>query len=149
MKDWLSRLLHASGGERPHPQDERAALAALLVEAARTDGTYDERERTRIDRVLATRFGISVWEAAALRAEGETAQAGAVDLVRFTRAVKECVPHRERVGIIEALWEVVYADGSRDMYESALIRQLAGLLYVSDLDAGLARQRVAKKYGLE
>lgn len=149
MIDWLNRLLGAPEGERLTAGDERAALAALLVEAARSDGHYDEEERARIDRVLASRFAVTDAEAGRLRAEGELAQAEAVDLVRFTRAVKDHVPHGERVGIIEALWEVVYADGSRDMHESALIRQLCGLLHVSDREVGLARQRVAERYGLD
>ena len=52
---------------------ERAALAALLVEAARSNGEYDDGERARIDRVLATRFAVTEAEARALRAEGEEA----------------------------------------------------------------------------
>lgn len=149
MIAWIERLLRAPAGERASPHDERAALAALLVEAARSDGDYDDRERARIDRVLAVRFGVSLAEAAVLRAEGEAAQAEAIDLVRFTRAVKDHVPHAERVGIIEALWEVVYADARRDMHESALIRTLAGLLHVSDREVGLARQRVAAHRGID
>lgn len=148
MIAWISRLLSAPAGERASPHDERAALAALLVEAARSDGAYDDTERARIDRVLATRFAVPPAEARALRAEGEAAQAEAIDLVRFTRAVKDHVPHAERVGIVEALWEVVYADGRRDMHESALIRTLAGLLHVSDREVGLAPQRVAARHGI-
>ncbi len=128
--------------------DARTALAALLVEAARADGAYDAAERARIDRVLETRFGLTPVQAAALRAEGEAAQAGAVDLVRFTRAIKDSVPHEERIGVVEALWEIVYADGTREMHENALIRKLCGLLHVEDRDAGLARQRVAARLGL-
>jgi len=149
MIEWISRLLQAPEGERATPHDERAALAVLLVEAARSDGDYRDDERARIDRVLATRFGLSEVEARELRGEGEEAQAKAIDLVRFTRAVKDHVPHAERVAIIEALWEVVYADGSRDMHESALIRTLAGLLHVSDPEVGLARQRVVARYGFD
>jgi len=118
-------------------------------EAARTDGVYDPSERLRIDRVLATRYGLTAAQAAALRAQGELAQAEAVDLVRFTRAIKDAVPHAERIAVIEALWEVIYADGTREMYESALMRKLCGLLHVEDRDAGLARQRVAGRMGIE
>lgn len=121
----------------------RVAVAALLVEAARSDEDYVERERATIDRVLADRFGLTVAEAAALRARGEAAQAEAVDLVRFTRAIKDAVPYEDRVGVIEALWRVILSDEEIEHEESALVRRLAGLLYVSDPDAGLARQRVA------
>jgi uncharacterized tellurite resistance protein B-like protein len=148
MFELLGRLIAASG-ERPHPTDERVALAALLVEAACADDDYSEAEKVRIARVLATRYGLGAAEADALRAEGEAAQAAAVDLVRFTRAVKDAVPYEERIGVIEALWEVVYADGVREFHESALMRKLCGLLYVADQDAGIARQRVAARLGLE
>ncbi len=149
MIDLFLRLVGRTGDEPPTRIDERTALAALLVEAAHADGTYDVEESARIARVLATRYGLSTAEAAALRAEGEAAQAEAIDLVRFTRAVKTAVPHEERVGVIEAVWEVVYADGVREMHESALIRMLCGLLHIEGREAGLARQRVAARLGLE
>ena len=149
MIDLLLRLTRTKGAEPPAQADERTALAALLVEAAHADGTYDAEEAERIARVLATRFGLSAAAAAILRAEGEVAQAQAVDLVRFTRVVKKAVAHEERVGVIEAVWEAVYADGVREMHESALIRKLCGLLHIEDREAGLARQRVAARMGPE
>jgi uncharacterized tellurite resistance protein B-like protein len=149
MIDLFLRLVSRKAGEPPSRADERTALAALLVEAAHADGTYDGEERARIARVLAARFGLSASEAAALRADGEVAQAAAVDLVRFTRAVKDAVAHEDRVAVIEAVWEVIYADGVREMHESALIRKLCGLLHVEDREAALARQRVVARLGTE
>jgi len=143
------RLVGRTVDEPPSQADERTALAALLVEAAHADGTYDAEESTRIARVLATCFDLSASEAAALRAEGEAAQAEAVDLVRFTRAVKDAVAHEDRVGVIEAVWEVIYADGVREMHESALIRKLCGLLHIEDREAAFARQRVVARLGIE
>lgn len=121
----------------------RVAIAALLVEAARSDDVYVDDERAMIDRVLAGRYGLGATEAQALRERGEAAQAEAVDLIRFTRAIKDAVPYEDRVSVIEALWRVIMADDEIDHEESALVRRLCGLLYVSDQDAGLARQRVA------
>ena len=148
MINLFQRLTGAKGAAPLAKADERAALAAILVEAAHADGNYDAQEAERIGRVLATRFGLSADAAAILRAEGEVAQAQALDLVQFTRAVKKAVPHEARVGVIEAVWEVVYADGVREMHESALIRKLCGLLHIEDRDAGLARQRVAARLGI-
>jgi len=62
--------------------------------------------------------------------------------VRFTRAVKDAVPYEDRIGVIEALWQVALADGERDAGEDALIRLAANFLGVSDRDSALARQRV-------
>ena len=129
--------------------DAQVAVAAILVEAARADGHYEVSERNTIDRVLTRRFGIGERAAAEARPEGEALQAEASDIVRFTRAIKATVPHDERVGVVEALWEVIYADGMREAHESALMRRLAGLLYVEDREIGLARQRVAERLGHE
>lgn len=125
----------------------RVAIAAILVEAARADGVYLDSERRTIDRILAERFSLSPDAAEALRQEGEEAQDGAVDIVRFTRAIKDAVPYEARVGVIEAVWRVAYADREIDHEESALVRRLSGLLYVPDQEAGLARQRVTGEAG--
>jgi uncharacterized tellurite resistance protein B-like protein len=144
----LEKLLAALRGEVGQDQDPveagRVAIAAVLVEAARSDGGYLERERAMIDRVLGERFGLGSQAAAELRQRGEEAQAEAVDLVRFTRAIKDAVPHEDRVAVIEAVWRVIYADGALGADEDSLVRRLCGLLYVPDVDAGIARHRVSQ-----
>ncbi len=70
----------------------RLALAALLVRVARSDGDYAAEDAARIDRILATRYGLSPFEAPQLRAEAEALEAQAPDTVRFTRAIKDAVP---------------------------------------------------------
>ena len=42
------------------------------------------------------------------------------------------------------LWEVVYADGILDKYESALIRQLTGLLHITDSESAEAKRQALK-----
>ncbi len=129
----------------PLPDDDaRLALTALLVRVARSDGVFDDSERDRIDRIAATRYGLSPFEAARLRGEAETLEGEAPDTVRFTRAIKDAVPYEERIGVIEALWQVVLADGVREAEEDALVRLVASLLGVNDRDSALARQRVAQ-----
>ncbi|MEM7497681.1 MAG: TerB family tellurite resistance protein [Pseudomonadota bacterium] len=134
---------------RLEARDARDALAVILVHAARADGQYDAEERGDIDRVLMGRYGLGAADAAALRAEAETDEANAAGLQRFTSAIKNAVPFEDRIAIIEAVWEVAYADGERSHEESALVRKLCGLLYVEDRDAGLARQRVAERLGVD
>jgi uncharacterized tellurite resistance protein B-like protein len=149
MIDLFLRLARGKADQRLSQADERTALAAILVEAANADGAYDAEESERIARVLAARYDLSPTAAVALRAEGEAAQAAAADLVRFTRAVKDAIAHEDRVGVIEAVWEVIYADGVREMHESALIRKLCGLLHIDDREAAFARQRVVARLGIE
>lgn len=124
--------------------DSQLALAALLVRIARADGDYAPEEIQRIDRVLAGHGGLSEQGARDLRARAETLEAEAPDTVRFTRAIKDGVPYEERITVIEALWEVVLADGHRDDEENALLRMVSNFLGISDQDSALARRRVQK-----
>ncbi|MDQ2089163.1 tellurite resistance TerB family protein [Marimonas arenosa] len=138
--DFLRRLTAPA----PDPMtdgDARLALAALLVRLARADGDYADVEIRRIDAVLSTRFDLSPFEAAALRAEAETLEAHAPDTVRFTRAIKEAVPHDDRLGVLTAMWSVVLADGQRDDHEDSSMRVIANLLGITDRDSALARKR--------
>ena len=137
----LRRLLSPVPGDLPRP-DARLALAALLVRLARTDGRYEAREVARIDAVLARRLALGPFEAARLRSEAERLEEEAPDTVRFTRAIKEHVPFEERIGVVEALWEVALADGRRDAEEDGLLRLVAPMLGVEDADSALARRRV-------
>lgn len=118
------------------------AAAALMVEAARADGHYAGPERAIIDEALAAEFGVAPEACASLRAEAERLQDGAVGLYRFTRALKPLAAD-QKIRIVEWLWRVVLCDGERDSFEDSLIRQVCGLLYVSDVDSGAARQRAA------
>jgi uncharacterized tellurite resistance protein B-like protein len=86
-------------------------------------------------------------QATALRHEAEEVEAEAPDTVRFTRALKDMIAYEDRTGIIEALWEVALADGTRSAAEDALIRLAANLLGVNDRDSALARQRVTARQG--
>lgn len=143
----LLRRLTAAAAPAAADADGRRALAALLVRVARADGRYDAEERAGIEGVLAARHGLAPAAAAALRAEGEALEAAASDTVRFTRALKEAVPHEERAALLEALWEVVLADGRRAPEEDAKLRLVAGLLGVADRDSAEARRRVEARLG--
>ena len=69
----------------------------------------------------------------------------ATDLFHLTRVVVENFTEAERIGVIEMLWEVAYSDDLLTGDEDALIRRVAGLIYVSDRDRGEARQRVMQR----
>ncbi len=124
--------------------DLRLAVAALLVEAAYADDHYDDREKTIIDRALAVTFDLSAEDAPALRARGETAQKGALDIQRFTRIAKQ-MSAEGKITFIEQLWEIVLSDAVRDPFEDALIRRICGLIYLDDRESGAARARVAAR----
>ncbi|WP_121064112.1 TerB family tellurite resistance protein [Chachezhania antarctica] len=144
MFDTLLRRLARPDPDPLPAEDARLALAALLVRIARSDNDYAASEVARIDRVLATRFELTTFEAAGLRAKAEALEAQAPDTVRFTRAIKEAVPYEDRRAVVQSAWSVALADGERSNEEDALMRMIASLLGVSDVDSAMARQHVSK-----
>ena len=142
LKLLKSLFIETEAGEDPVFPDERLAVAALLTEAACADGEYDASEKAAIERLLAAHFDISMDEAVALAARAHETSATSVQLFGFTNTARNATSPEERIGLIEMLWEVVYADGEIDDFESNLMRRLGGLLHVTDLDRGAARKRV-------
>jgi uncharacterized tellurite resistance protein B-like protein len=145
MIDTLLRRLMAPAPTRLPEPDARLALAALLVRIARTDGLYAAEEVERIDRVLGTRHSLGPFEAAKLRSEAEDLESQAPDTVRFTRAIKAATALEDRAELMTAMWSVVLADGLRDEDEDRLMRLVANLLGLTDVESAQARQRAARE----
>ena len=129
--------------------EKQLAAAALLVETAHMDTSFDQTERTVIKQAVKHRFDLNEGEAATLIAEAEKVQNESNQLLHFTRTIKDHFPEKERIELMEMLWEVVYADGELDQYEANLMRRIGGLIYVPDRERGEARKRVLKRLGRE
>lgn len=146
MFDALCKWL--MGEETPTEASLPIAVAALLVQAAQMDDHFDALERAAIERLLAERFGL---DAEQIRAVLETAERRAEEssqLLPFTRLVVDRLSPQERVRVVEMLYEVVLADGVLDPDEDTLVRRIAGLIYVPDVERGLARRRARERLGL-
>ena len=129
-------------------QDPDTALTALLLEAADADGEEAPEELEAIRSLLARR-GHDHTKVEAMIAEARGQRAAAGGLFRFTHAVKTAWSPEERIGLVEMLWEVVYADGRVDDIEAGLMRRLGGLLHVTDRDRGAAAVRVRERLGID
>jgi uncharacterized tellurite resistance protein B-like protein len=125
------------------------AAAALLVEAAQMDDTFDDRERATILNLLTGRFGLTAEESKDLLNAAEEKVSQSSQLYGFTRAVKDAFTYEQRIELVEMLWEVAYTDGELHDYEASLIRRVTGLLQVSDHDSGAARKRALEKLDLK
>jgi uncharacterized tellurite resistance protein B-like protein len=150
MLNKLKNLLFAAGKEDvaagAHDMaDLHHAAAGLLVEAAILDGYFHGDERARIETLLADRFELDMAEVITIIEAAEATADERVELFTITRTIRAHFDARERIEMIEMLWEVVYADGKLDDYESNLMRRATGLLYVTDRDSSAARKRVLKR----
>ncbi|MGL5008550.1 MAG: TerB family tellurite resistance protein [Paracoccaceae bacterium] len=143
FENLLKRLLSPEPDRLPDP-DAQLALAALLVRVARADGDYASLEITTIEQALATQFRLTAAAATTLRRDGEALEAEAPDTVRFTRALKTHIAIEDRIGLMQALWQTALADGNRNDDEDTLLRLVASLLGLTDVESALARQKAAQ-----
>lgn len=117
------------------------AFAALLVEAARGDDEYTDKERDLIDHIMMRQFGLDITAAQSARAEAETAQESSNDLYGFSRVVKEELDREGKCKLIEDMWVIALSDDDRAPYEEMIIRRLIGLIHLEDTDSTAARRR--------
>ena len=147
MLDGLRKLMRstvgtATGAAEQPADDVELATAALLVELARADFSEDPDEFEAIARLLAERFALQPAALSSLMARATERADRAVSLQEFTRLLHEQLDAREKVAIVEMLWQLSLADGRVDKHEEHLVRKVAGLLYVTDRELIGAKLRV-------
>ena len=145
MFDKIKAMLAQSGlRSGPHAafRERDIAVAALLLEAAEADGGHGDDEYAMLRALIQRKLAMTPETALQLLEAARLRQREAVELFRFTDAAKRAMDETERAGLVEMLWEVVYADGVLDAFEDRLIRSVAALLHVPDRTRAEARQRV-------
>lgn len=137
------RTLKADAEPAYDDADPRVATAALAVHAIAVDGVVDEPEKVKLRSVLKEHFDLSEAETTELIAEARRRDLEAIDLYAFTSVVKRALDEEGRQGVVEMLWELVYADGEVHEFEDNFIWRVAELLGVS------SRERIALKMRVE
>ena len=147
MIDRLLDLL-AGRGERTSekPADDLPlAVAALLIELARMDDKVNAVERRTIEQLLVRMFSLDARSVQSLVERADQEMQRSAQYFPFTQQICRHASADMRVQIIEMLWTVAYSDGALDPDEDALIRQVAGLIQVSDRERGAARKAALEK----
>ena len=62
-------------------------------------------------------------------------------ILDFTREVKN-LSEKDKIKIIEGLWSIIYSNKNADIYETSLMRRLAGLLYIDTKTMGDIKERI-------
>lgn len=118
-----------SPAERTHTV--QLAAAVLLVEVVRFDATMDDAERTTVVTALRSKFALSDDELARLLELAVTTSQTAYDYQRFTSSLNAHFTQDQKIQLVEAMWQVAYADARLDENEMHTISKVAGLLHVT------------------
>ncbi|MFW8593434.1 TerB family tellurite resistance protein [Cribrihabitans neustonicus] len=128
----------------PDP-DAELALGALLVRVAQSDRDYQLEEISLIDRILARLYQHNAIEAAKVRATCEKLHAAAPETDTFGRLIRETTGLEERLAALDALWEVVLADGEEHAGEVTILEDARKAMGLSYADSQAARARAMEK----
>ena len=118
-------------------------VAALLMHAAKIDEAYDKKEEDIIKKTL-IELGAKNSDIDKLISEAATIEENSNQILDFTREVKN-IPESHKIKIIESLWRIIYSDDSADMYETNLMRRLAGLLYIDAKIMGDLKEKIKQE----
>ena len=148
MLDSLKNLISDLTGGNKHParfeeNDHRLAAAALMIHASTIDGTANAVEQDRLRAVLKSRFTLDDDATDELIEAATRAEHEAVDLYHFTSLLNRTLDEDGRRGIVEMMWEIVFADGRVSEFEDNLMWRAADLLGVSSRDRIALRRRIA------
>ena len=119
-------------------------IAALLIHVAKIDENYEDKEKEIIKKTL-IELGASSSNIDKLIADASVIEENSNQILSFTREVKNA-PESDKIRIIESLWKIIYSDDNADMYETNLMRRLAGLLYIDAKTMGDIKEKVRKKF---
>ena len=118
-------------------------IAALLIHVAKIDENYEDKEKEIIKKTL-IELGAESTNVESIISDAITIEENSNQILDFTREVKNA-PLPDKIKIVESLWKIVYSDNSADIYETSLMRRLAGLLYIDAKTMGDLKEKIKKE----
>tara|TARA_Y100000768_G_C23567598_1_gene491150 strand:- start:125 stop:541 length:417 start_codon:yes stop_codon:yes gene_type:complete len=119
-------------------------LCALLIHAAKIDESFTLNEEKIIKKTL-LKLGSDEKELSNIFKEAKKIEQESNQILNFTKEVKK-MSEKDKIKIIEALWEIIYSDKEADIYETNLMRRLAGLLYIDNKTMGDIKEKIKNEY---
>ena len=120
-------------------------LSGLMIEAANTDGEITQEELNKISHSLINVFKEDPKAVEVSLTKAFENKDNSKSLYYYTSKLNKSYSNENKIKLIEVLWEIILADNEIHDFESNLIRRLAGLLYISDVECGNAKIRASRK----
>ena len=118
-------------------------IAALLIHAARIDENLSKPEEKIIKQTL-VKLNDNNQNIENIFNKGKLIEENSNQILDFTKEVKN-MDKKKKIKIVEALWKIIYSNNEADIYESNLMRRLAGLLYIDSKIIGDIKEKIKKE----
>ena len=118
-------------------------VAALLIHAAKIDEDYSSDEQEIIKKTL-LEIGASNENIDKIINNADEIEKNSNQILDFTKEVKS-MNNENKVLIVETLWRIIYSNKKADIYETSLMRRLAGLLYIDNKIMGDIKDKIKRE----
>ena len=115
-------------------------ICALLIHAAKIDEDYTDKEEEIIKKTLED-LGLDKKIISKTIEEAKVVENNSNQILDFTREVKN-LSEKDKIRIVESLWSIIYSNENADIYETNLMRRLAGLLYIENKTMGDIKEKI-------
>jgi len=140
----MINIFKNKANEKTYDDNFLSKVASLLIHAAKIDEVYTDEEKEIIKQTL-IKLGAKASNIENIIAEATINEKNSNQILDFTREIKKR-SESDKIEIIEALWEIIYSNKNADMYETNLMRRLAGLLYINNKIMGDIKDKIKKEY---
>ena len=129
--------------EESNKIEDLSKVTALLIHAAKIDEKYSDTEEEIIKKTL-LEIGAEKANIEKIIKKGKVIEANSNQILDFTKKVKN-MTEQNKLKIIESLWKIIYSNKEADLYETNLMRRLAGLLYIDNKVMGDIKEKIKKE----
>ena len=132
-----------SKDKKEQNKEDFSKVAALLIHAAKIDQNYSDKEEEIIEKTI-LEIGANKENIKSIIKDGKQIENDSNQILDFTREVKN-MNNENKIKIVESLWKIIYSNEVADIYETNLMRRLAGLLYIDNRVMGDIKEKIKKK----
>ncbi|SMF80156.1 tellurite resistance TerB family protein [Candidatus Pelagibacter sp. HIMB1321] len=118
-------------------------VGALLIHTAKIDENYSAEEEEIIKKTL-IELGAESNDLNELITKAKQYEENSNQILDFTREIKN-LEETDKIKIIKSLWKIIYSNKDADIYETNLMRRLAGLLYIDSKVMGDIKEEIKKE----
>ena len=115
-------------------------IAALMIHAGKIDENFSQQEEMIIKKAL-LKMGANKENIQEIIEQSKIIEENANQILDFTKEVK-VMDEKKKIKIIETLWRIIYSNKDADIYETNLMRRLAGLLYIDNKTMGDIKEKI-------